>query len=148
MQFQPADVGDPFLQNGMARGRHPLDRGIDQSQDHRDIVRRKAPDDVFVTADSPEIEPRRGDVAHRAEFAGIDDSGQFHEYRMVLQQMAHHQNPAGRARRLGHRASVVEVERDRLFDADILARRDRGENHVAMYLRGRRHGNPFDRRVA
>ena len=104
----------------------------DQRQDHRNVVRREAPQDALLAPDLPEIEPARVEVAQPAELAVAYRLLQPDEGSVVLQQMADHQGAFALSRDSAQRLGMADVERQRLLDEDVLCRLQRlgGEREV------------------
>jgi hypothetical protein len=115
------DVGDILVQVvGAHRG--DLGRlGAHQAQDHRDVVRCEAPQDVFFLAHLPEIQAVRIDILDAAQFTVLHHGLQLQEGGVVLQQMADHQGATGRPGQRAELDGIRRIKRQRLFDKDMLA---------------------------
>src|SRR5229473_617307 len=72
-QVREHDVGKIRLEEGLADGRHALDRSADPVVHDRDIVRCQVPQGIDVLAHDPELEPPAEHVVDLSEGAGIDD---------------------------------------------------------------------------
>ena len=57
-------------------------------------MRREAPQNIFFAPHLAEVQPVRIDVLNLAERSAADDFSQFQERRVVLQEVADHQDKA------------------------------------------------------
>lgn len=117
------DVGVLILEiavaSGVDMGGHRI--GQAQAQDHRDVVGRKAPEDVLLGAVLSEVQAMRVDVLESAECPLVDELSQFHITGMILEQVPDHQDPIVLADERAHAPGIAIAEGEGLFDVDILA---------------------------
>ena len=85
-------------------------------------MRGEAPECILVSADATKIHPLRIDVVNLAQFAILDHLLQATDYRVVFQQVSHHEYPVFPLCHLGQRFGVTDIEGKRLFDEDIPVR--------------------------
>ena len=94
----------------------------DQVQDHRDVVRAETPEGVLVGAQLAEVHAVAVDVVELAQLTAVDQLLQARHGGVVLEQVAHHQDPP---RPLGRRDGAFGVGdgcREGLLHEAVLAR--------------------------
>ena len=81
----------------------------------------KAPEGIFLAADLAEIEPVGGDVVKRAEFARGHESLEVLNERMILQQVANHEDTVVGAGQFDQFVGFREIKAERFLDEHVLA---------------------------
>ena len=128
LQVRGAPVGDAWRDPRRAFGRHGIGRFTHHREQHREIVWREGPHDVFLGAEFAQAEAVGIDIAQLADRAARHQLLRLAEDRVVLQQVA----DFGLGR---HPLSVGGQQGKRLFDIDMLARFERGNRHIGMGFR-------------
>ncbi len=126
---------------------HRLDalRGVARERkNHRNVVRRKAPEHVFLAAEAAEVEAVGIDVMEAPEPTFGHQLLQPEEGRMVLEEMSHHDQAAvglgGPADPLG----ILNFEREGLLDEKMLSCFKRLKRQRCVRFRGRRQHHPVN----
>src|SRR4249920_1492874 len=92
----------------------------DERENHRKIVRRKAPQDVFLAANFSEIETIRIEILQPSETALAHQLLELQKCRVILQQVPDHQ-PAIKALSKRHELfGLGETAGERLLDKNML----------------------------
>ena len=134
-------VGDLAMQVARA-GRRDLDRVFaGERQDHRDIVRRKTPQDVLLAAYAAEVQAVGIDVLKAAQRPRRNHYLQPLERRVVTHEVADHKDAPASRRVLAQAFGIGGVERQRLLDKHVFAGGDRFLGQGKMLDRGRRDGD-------
>ena len=113
-------------------------------EDHRQIVRSEIPKRVVLGVELAEAETVGVDVAHAAEFAGVDQRLQPLEAGMEAQDVTGHEHPPAGLCGFDGTRRVLDGERDRLFDQHVLAVFDRADRGLGMELRRQCHDDRVD----
>jgi len=79
----------------------------------------KAPQDIFLRPQFAQVEARGMDVLKSSEFTITDEPAQFQNRRMVLQDVAHHEDPVAFRCQLYELPTFLGTERKRFFDIHI-----------------------------
>ena len=107
-------------------------------------MRRKTPQRVFLAPDFPEVQPVRRDVLQLAKRAAGSQGAEFADARMVLQQVAHHQDAPAIPGQADQFLRLGDIEAKRLLDEHILAGLERPLGQAVMQFRRRRDGHAGD----
>ncbi len=107
-------------------------------------MRREAPEHVLLAPDPAKVQPVRVDVLQPAQLARLDHLLQLQECRMVLEQMANHDDTAGRRGGLCDPLAIGDRQGQRLLDEDVLAVPERRNRHLGMLLRRRGQHHRID----
>ena len=111
-------------------------------QNHRHVVRAERPERVLVLAVLAEVQPVRVDVVHVAELAGARQLAELLDARVILEQVADHQDAVGCPRGLDEGLRLRSRARQRLLDEAVLPGFEHpgGELRVGRHRRGDHHG--------
>src|SRR5258708_25680400 len=104
---------------------HRLDlfrRFTSECEDHRDVVRREAPEHIFLATELPQIETACTDVLQASQTSLGHHFVEFDEGRLVAQEMSHHHDPVPKLGGLPDPLGVRHFERYRLLDKNALTR--------------------------
>jgi aspartate kinase len=63
-------------------------RFVQQGENNGDVVRRKAPKNIFFRSDSTDVQTVGVDISNTAQLTGIDDLFQAYESRMIVQNVS------------------------------------------------------------
>ncbi len=91
------------------------------SQDHRKIVRRKIPQGIELVVELAEPDTMRMHIANVAELTAFHHVEKLLEGRVETQHMANHEHATVFAGSFHFGFCSRNVERDRLFDQNVLA---------------------------
>lgn len=132
-------VGHPGSEHRLAQAANlRRQRVSDQRQNHRQVVRGEAPEDVLLLPEPAEVEPVRGDVPQPSQLAAGDEPPRLPDAGVVLQKVAHHQDRAARLRRGRELLGFLHVERNRFLDEHVLAGVQRRLRQTVVVGRRRR----------
>src|SRR4051794_24905873 len=138
------DVLDALAHVGLAAGVELVGLLVGEMEEHRDVVRAEAPQRVLLRAQLAQVQPVAVDVVDVAELARVGDLLEPVHAGVVLEQVADHEDPARRARRLARPLGVGDRLGERLLDEAVLARLE--DAHGELGMRRDRRGE--DGRVA
>ena len=115
------NVGVLAVEIAVAGGIDPGRHRVGQTQNHRNVVGRKAPENVFFGADFSEVQPVGVDVLESAELARVHQFAQFQIGRVILKQVTDHQDSLMLPRHLAQAPRVAIAQGEGFFDVDVLA---------------------------
>src|SRR3954453_14805392 len=110
---------------------------VGEVQQDRDVVRAKAPQRVLLGPQLAQVQAIAVDVVDRPQLAGRRDLLELVHARVVLEQVADHEHPARRARRLDRALGVGDRLRERLLDEAVLARLEHADRERGVGGDGR-----------
>ena len=110
-------------------------------------MRGKTPQGVFLAPDFPQIQPVRSDVLQLPKLPFSDQTLDGTDARMVLQQMAYHENAPVLLGQIHQCETLAHVERQRFLDKHIFAGLKRAQSQVEMPCRRGRDSHTRDARV-
>ena len=100
-----------------------LERGAThEPQDHRDVMRRKAPEDVLLAPDLPQVEPVRVEVEDLPELTAREQLADPPDRRVVLEHVADEEDPLALAGQPDELRCVLLAESQRPLDEDVFPR--------------------------
>jgi hypothetical protein len=107
-------------------------RCADEGQDDGDIMRPQAPEHVLFAPDRSQVHSDGLNPQDTADGAGRDEVLEPGNGRMVSENMADHEPSVQAPCQGGQFLGMVEFERERLFDKDMLAGQQGALGEVAM----------------
>src|SRR5215469_2433880 len=133
-------VGDARVEVASALAGDRQGRLAEKAEDDADVVRRKAPENVFLGADFADVEAIRIDVVDSSQGAIADELLQLDDGGMILEDVAHHQYSAVIRSYINQLRALGNVQREGFLDKDVLAREKRPlRHHIVMNGRGGKH---------
>ena len=107
----------------------------EQRQDHRDIMRREAPKNVFFGANLANVQTVGVHVLHASNITAGDQLFQLEDGRMVLQNVPDHQDPALTSSQVDEVCPIGSLQCQWLFNEDILAGQQGTPSHLEVRCR-------------
>src|SRR5215813_3346695 len=115
------NVGNRMIEIAAALRSHRRWIFSEQMNDCRNIMRRKAPKNILFGPELAEIKPRRTYVFDPAEFARSNQAAQLNNRRMIVQQVADHQNAGLTSRQMKKFFAVIGTQSQWLFHKNIFS---------------------------
>ena len=122
-------------------------RLADETQDHRDVVRREGPEDVLLATNLPEVEPVRVDVLDSSQLAAVEQVFQGQDRGMVPEEVADHQDALFALGQVDQLPALLRGQAERFFDEDVLSGQEGALREIAMGHGRRGNGDRGDVRV-
>ena len=138
-QVAEHDVLDPVLHIRLAVRRALLGLFADQVQHDRHVVRAEAPQRVLLGPQLAEVHAVAVDVIERPQRARVDQLLQARHRRVVLEQVADHQDPSGPLGGGNRLLGVGGGGGERLLDEAVLSRLGDADRQFGV---GRYRGQP------
>ena len=134
------DVGDGVAQIVASLACHRFRLLSQQAEHDADVVRREAPQDVFLGPDLAHIQAVRIDIFDPAQHATIAQFLQFPDRRVVAENVANHQDTPVFRRQFNETRTLRGAQRKRFLDENVFTRLKGPVGHFVMqHSRGRNH---------
>ena len=138
------DIGKVGCKIGPTTSRHPHGKVAEETQNNGDVMRRKAPESVFLGPHLAEIESVGVNVIDLAQFTRSYHFTKLHDARVIFQKVPDHQDSSTFLGNSLHTLSFGGGESHGFFDEDILARLQTKFDQFPMGLGGGGNGNSDD----
>ena len=138
------DVDNVLVQIGAALAGNLGRHFVEQRQHDRDVVRCKAPENVFLGPNFPDVQTVGIQVIDLTEGSVLNQLLQLQDCRMVAEDVPDHQDPTILLRDPHEIFAMFDVDRQRLFDEDIFASLQSGFGHFIVSHRRRGQGDRID----